>query len=122
MLMVDNKNIQLSRGDYAEICFNLKKPDNTDYILSEGEKVEFAVKINANNTNKLISKILSNPGESYVTVVLEKADTQNLTFGQYFYDIRVIGADGKINTPMLKAKFEILEVIGNGNTTANSSN
>lgn len=122
MLMVDNKNIQLSRGDYAEICFNLKKPDNTDYILTEDEKVEFAVKINANNTNKLISKILSNPGASYVTVVLEKTDTQNLTFGQYFYDIRVIGADNKINTPMLKAKFEILEVIGNGNTTANSSN
>ena len=90
--------------------------------MSEGEKVEFAVKINANNTNKLISKILSNPGASYVTVVLEKTDTQNLTFGQYFYDIRVIGADDKINTPMLKAKFEILEVIGNGNTTANGSN
>lgn len=123
VLIVDKqKNIKLSRGDYAEICFNLKKPDNTDYILSEGEKVEFAVKINANNTNKLISKILSNPGESYVTVVLEKTDTQNLTFGQYFYDIRVIGADNKINTPMLKAKFEILEVIGNGSPTTNGSN
>ena len=122
MLIVENKNIKLSRGDYAEICFNLKNPDNTPYILSEGEKVEFAVKINPNNTNKLISKILTNDGESYVAVVLDKSDTQNLTFGTYFYDIRVIDSDGKINTPMLKANFEILEVIGDGNTTVDGAN
>jgi len=119
MLTVENKNIKLSRGDYAEICFNLKNTDNTPYVLSEGEKIEFAVKINASNTNKLISKILTNDGESYVTVILEKSDTQDLTFGTYFYDIRVIDSDGKINTPMLKANFEILEVIGDGNTTIN---
>lgn len=122
MLIVNDKNIKLSRGDYAEICFNLKNPDNTPYILSEGEKVQFAVKINPNNTNKLISKVLTNDGESYVTVVLEKSDTQDLTFGSYFYDIRVIDSDGKINTPMLKANFEIFEVIGDGNTTVDGAN
>lgn len=120
MLNIENKNIKLSRGDYAEIYFNLKNPDNTPYVLSEGEKVQFAVKINASNTNKLISKLLTNPGESYVTLILNKSDTQDLTFGSYFYDIRVIDSDGKINTPMLKANFEILEVIGDGNTTINS--
>lgn len=119
MLTVENKNIKLSRGDYAEICFNLKNPDNTPYILSEGEKVQFAVKINPNNANKLISKLLTNPGESYVTLILNKSDTQDLTFGSYFYDIRVIDSDGKINTPTLKANFEILEVISDGNTTVN---
>lgn len=122
MLIVKDKNIKLSRGDYAEICFNLKKPDNTPYILSDGETVEFTVKINSNSTNKLISKILTNTGESYVAVVLNKIDTANLTFGSYYYDIRVISSDGKINTPMLKANFEILEVIGDGNTTVDGAN
>ena len=66
--------------------------------------------------------LIINDGESYVTVVLDKSDTQNLTFGSYFYDIRVIDSDGKINTPMLKANFEILEVIGDGNTTVDGAN
>lgn len=121
MLIVEGRNISLSRGDYAEICFNLKNPDGTEYVLTEGEKVEFALKNNANNSEKLISKFLVNTGQNYVTLVLEKSDTQNLLFGGYFYDIRLIGADGRINTPMQKSKFEILEVIGDGNTT-NGSN
>ena len=114
MLIVDgNNNIKLSRGDYAEICFNLKDDSGHEYILAEGKQIKFGVKIRADLVNELISKTLSNPGESFVVVTLENADTKNLTFGTYFYDIRLISADGKINTPMQQAKFEIMEVITN---------
>ena len=115
MLIVDaQKNIRLSRGDYAEICFNLKNKDGSEYKLSDGEKVRFAVKFSADNEQELIGKTLTNDGESFVVVTLEKSDTENLTFGRYFYDIRIIDANGKINTPMTKANFEMTEVIANG--------
>ena len=114
MFIVDSSNnIKLSRGDYAEICFNLKDDTGDEYILAEGEQIKFGVKIRADLGNELISKTLSNPGESFVVAILENADTKDLTFGTYFYDIRLIGADGKINTPMHQAKFEIMEVIAN---------
>lgn len=115
MLIVDKqKNIKLSRGDYAEICFNLRNKDGSEYKLSSGQKVKFAVKFNPNNEQELIKKTITNDGESFVVVTLEKSDTENLTFGRYFYDIRIIDANGKINTPMMKANFEVLEVISNG--------
>ena len=114
MFIVDSSNnIKMSRGDYAEICFNLKDDTGDEYILAEGEQIKFGVKIRADLGNELISKTLSNPGESFVVAILENADTKDLTFGTYFYDIRLIGADGKINTPMQQAKFEIMEVIAN---------
>ena len=123
MLIVDgNNNIKLSRGDYAEICFNLKDDGGEEYILAEGEQVKFGVKIRADFDTELIGKTLSNPGESFVVVILENADTKNLTFGTYFYDIRLISADGKINTPMQQAKFEIMEVITNVEQQHNSNN
>lgn len=116
MLIVDEKkNIKLSRGDYAEISFNFKNEDGTEYVLEEGEKVEFTVKVNASSKEELISKILSSDGNNFVVLVLEKADTEKLTFGRYYYDIRLVKADGKINTPMLKAEFDVLEVVGDGN-------
>jgi hypothetical protein len=116
MLVVDDKkNIKLSRGDYAEISFNFKNADGTEYVLEEGENVEFTVKTSASSQEELISKNLSSGGGSFVVLVLEKEDTEQMTFGNYYYDIRLIKADGKINTPMLKANFEVLEVIGDGN-------
>lgn len=116
MLIVDDKkNIKLSRGDYAEISFNFKNADGTDYIFEEGERVEFTVKYNSSSTTEFISKNLSSGGGSFVVLVLEKEDTEKMTFGNYYYDIRLIKADGKINTPMFKANFEVLEVIGDGN-------
>ena len=115
MLIVDQqKNIKLSRGDYAEICFNLSNPNGEEYILNSGDKVEFAVKASVSDETAVINKLLTNDGESFVVAVLEKEDTENLVFGKYYYDIRVIQADGRINTPMLKADFELLEVVGNG--------
>ena len=116
MLIVDaKKNIKLSRGDYAEISFNFKNEDGTEYHLEEGEKVEFTVKFSSSSQEELISKNLSSDGNSFVVLVLEKEDTEKLTFGSYYYDIRLVKADGKINTPMVKAKFDVLEVIGDGN-------
>lgn len=122
MFIVDSSNnIKLSRGDYAEICFNLKDNSGHEYILAEGEQVKFGVKIRADFDIELISKTLSNPGESFVVVILENADTKDLTFGTYFYDIRLIGADGKVNTPMQQAKFEIMEVVANVEQQHNSN-
>lgn len=122
MFIVDaHNNIKISRGDYAEICFNLKDESGSEYILAEGEQVKFGVKIRADFDTELIGKTLSNPEESFVVVTLENADTKDLTFGTYFYDIRLISADGKINTPMQQAKFEIMEVIANVEQQHNSN-
>ncbi len=112
MLIVDgNNNIKLSRGDYAEICFNLKDASGNDYVLSEGETVRFGLKLRPELSEELITKTTTNAGESFAVIILANADTSDLTFGTYWYDIRLISADGKYNTPMLVAKFEVLEVI-----------
>lgn len=113
MLAIEGKNIKLTRGDWAQICFNLKNTDGSEYVLTEGEIIKFGLKINADNETELISKTMTNANESYVVLTLDKSDTENLTFGKYYYDIRIIDADGKINTPMYKAIFEISEVITN---------
>lgn len=100
MFKIDGKqNVYISQGDSAVCDVSITNPEfpYEEYKLQEGDSLIFTVratpKMLDSDEEPLIQKTLSGN-----QIVLESADTVNLEVGQYYYDVKLIFADGSINT------------------------
>lgn len=110
MIAINGKDIEITRGDCHPFTITLTGEDAPD----DGEVVLFTVKRDASNTTPMIEKSLE-VEEGKVTVAIMNADTKDLPFGEYQWDIRFpnLMGEGEPWTPMKPAKFAISKVIGN---------
>lgn len=100
MFKIDGKqNVYISQGDSAVCDVSITNPEfpYEEYELQEGDSLIFTVratpKMLDSDEEPLIQKtLLGNQ------VVLDSADTVNLEVGQYYYDVKLIFADGSVNT------------------------
>lgn len=84
MLVVDeNMNIKLTRGDSAKLTLSLTDSEGDAYDFSEDE-VRFGVKRSAFDTACVLEKEVED-GE----IVLTPEDTESMEFGDYLYGIEV---------------------------------
>lgn len=104
--VADDFSITITRGDTAalEVQFTGDAPGNDDLVVA-------SVKKSVGNTQTFIRKILQNTGENAFTFVLESADTQNMDYGRYAWDLRIIYEDGAILTPFANRPFVVSEVV-----------
>lgn len=102
--------ITLTRGDSFMVQVAIKK-DGEYYTPVDGDVVRFALKhpkLNAAGTEyadqePLILKPI--PIETMI-LELEPADTKDLGFGEYVYDMEItFGADGRVDTFITEKKF-----------------
>lgn len=100
---IKRNRIQLVRGDTFRAKLTLKDKAGTEYIPSADDEVLFTVKRNASTDKILIQKKVAD-GE----VHLEPADTEDLPFGSYVYDVQVTLANGDKDTVIKANVFEIL--------------
>ena len=110
MLLIDNYDISITRGDTGSVTFNFFNPDDSEYVLSNNDNVIFSVKRNVIDSTPLINKTYNNAGESNVTVVLEHSDTVNLEYGDYLYDVCIINNDSYVTTVPL-SKLTLLKEV-----------
>lgn len=106
MLVVDeNNNIKITRGDSAELTIALKDAEGETYDYSE-DVVKFGVKRSAFDTSCVIEKTVTDS-----KVVLTPADTETLEFGDYLYDVEVRhtneSEEVEVYTPISAARFTI---------------
>lgn len=95
MLNIDeNNNITLTRGDSASIAVDLKNPDGSEYTLQTGDVLLFTVKYNCITEDIIIQKDISSDG----VINLNPADTNDLLYDVYFYDVQLTRANGAVNT------------------------
>lgn len=113
-LTVDSDfNIKLVRGDTAVFEVPLVSIDDegeeTPYTPQEGETLRFALsnKYGATRDEVLILKDIP---ISTLELKLEPADTKNLPFGKYKYDIEFTDALGAVTT-VLEAIFEVAKEV-----------
>lgn len=107
MFTIDESyNIAITRGDTAtlEIAFDGDAPGAEDSVLA-------AVKRTAQRREAVLERTLARQQDGTYLLSLASEDTANLAFGTYYWDLRVIYADGQVTTPFAPAKFAVCEVV-----------
>lgn len=106
MLKIERQKISMVRGDTGVFALNIKDADGNDYDYSD-DTVVFTVKTDTSSDTALFQKEVEY-GED---VVIEPADTEDLPYGDYVYDVQVTTSDGVVDTVIQPNKFRLLEEV-----------
>lgn len=91
--------MKITRGDYKTFTFQ-RKNKNGEVIMEEPQKMYLTIKNNSYEGKALIQKTLDDGIEfenGVYRVIFLPEDTDNLSFGDYIYDIEIIN-NGKPKT------------------------
>lgn len=110
MIKIKGKDIYISRGDCRPFTITLTGAD----VPEDGEAVLFTVKRDSTSADPVIEKLLEVSGGK-VEIQLMNADTKDLPYGNYEWDIRFPNMFGENEpfTPEEPHAFRIVKVIGN---------
>ena len=101
---VKNTTIYLTRGDTFKAIITISNPDGTIYTPKEGDEIRFAMKQNIEDEECLIIRDIS---INDMMLVLYPADTKNLEYGTYVYDIQLTRANGDVDTFITASKLKL---------------
>ncbi len=102
----DGNTIRITRGDSLSITVALTDSDGYEYEPVEGDIINFTVKKSAMSAITLIEKQIDT---ETLTLELVEADTRDLAFGEYRYEIEVVLPSGEHYTVIKNAPFIIME-------------
>ena len=121
MIKINAQDIALTRGDYAALVFEAYESDGeTLYSLNEGDTVQ--LQIGKKYGTPL--KTFTTPKETSATTTTDDytievppGSTKDMKFGDYYYDVSIITADGYVCTYIgadetNSPKFTILKEVG----------
>lgn len=109
MVKIDGTKITMTRGDTL-LAHVIMMRDGEAYTPTDGDSIRFALKHTAMNDDRteysdqtpLVNKAI--PTDTML-LQLNPADTKELGFGTYVYDIEITFADGMVDTFITEAKF-----------------
>lgn len=104
MFSIDGNTISITRGDTGKFDIELKNIDGTEYEPQEGDVVTFTVKKGTSEEEILIQK-------TGLSIEIEPADTAELTYGTYKYDIQVTFANGEVCTVITPNDFKVKDEV-----------
>ena len=107
MYKVEGTNITLTRGDTLNVQITMKQ-GSRDYEPQNGDVIRFAMKKKYTDPEPLITKIIPN---GTLRLHLDPADTKELDFGRYVYDIELTKANGDVDTFICESVFEIAKEV-----------
>lgn len=108
MFRIENDKIYLTRGDSAG--FSVKLYDGEEeYELQPGDQLTFTVRKTVYSPEIVIQKTLTD-----IEVPIFPSDTNNLSFGDYVYDVQLNFANGDINTVIPPSLFQVMEEVTYG--------
>ena len=108
MLKIDGTTIILTRGDSLAVKLDIYDSEGNTYTPVSGDTIRFAMKKSYSDTACLIEKVIPN---DTLMLSLDPADTKDLPFGSYVYDIEITFATGAVDTFIDKATFRISEEV-----------
>ena len=112
---ISGTTIKMTRGDTLNVKVTINK-DGEEYVPEEGDVIRFALKSNTLKSDNSGYKdeeplILREIPTDTMLLKLDPADTKELPFGTYVYDIEITFADGAVETFITKASFKITEEV-----------
>ena len=102
MFKIENNVSSITRGDTASFTLTIKQEDGSAYDYSN-DSVLFTLKQNVYTTEKILQKHVVY-GED---VVIEPADTAQLPYGVYWYDVQLTTPTGEVQTVIVPNKFKV---------------
>ena len=105
---ISGVDITLTRGDTFIANVIPRDPQGFPAELYEGDTMRFAIKQSYNDRAPIFVKDI--PIDT-CQLIIEAADTANMNFGTYVYDIQLTRADGTVDTFIPKAKFKLTEEV-----------
>ena len=105
MFSINGNTIKITRGDTGVFTLTVKN-GNADYDYSN-DTVLFSVKQNTRTNEYLIQKTVRY-GEN---VVILPADTQNLGYGTYVFDVQLTTDGGIVDTIITPSPFIVSEEV-----------
>lgn len=110
MLKVSGNKIDLTRGDTMILEVSLKDEAGEAYIPTDTDIIYFRLKKNATSKEVLLEKEIP-----YDTMILQldEADTENLKFGTYYYEIELVTSENNHFTAIANEPFNITEELEN---------
>ena len=108
MFRISENEIQITRGDTGRVELDITQTDGKPYERQPGDIVTFTVKKSTSDLTPIIQKLV---GESNAFTI-EPADTENLDYGPYFYDVQLVCAsDNSVNTIIVPSLFIVEEEV-----------
>jgi hypothetical protein len=107
MLHIEGNTIKLTRGDTAYLTVPIKSATGEEYALQNGDTLVMSVKKTVNDAKYALQKLAVNGN----TIHIEPADTAQLEFGKYKYDLQLNKANGDVYTLIEVDTFEILQEV-----------
>lgn len=123
MILIDERtqSISMTRGDYAAFVFKAFTDDGTTmYDLVNGDTIQLQIgKKYGSPVNKWTRTKESSSATTSTdyTIEIQPEDTKDMKFGEYFYDVSIITAEGKTytyigDTGTKQPKFTLLKETG----------
>ena len=110
MLRVSGNKIELTRGDTMILEVTLQDEMGQSYTPIETDKVYFRLKRNATAKDMFVVKEI--PTDTMI-LQLDAADTVNLKFGTYVYEIELVTSNDYHFTAIANEEFIISEELEN---------
>lgn len=93
-MKIDGNRICMVKGDTGYLNINLHYDNGNNYAIREGDKITFSVKRSIYDSDYALQKNV-NAGE---VIAINPEDTQNLTSGDYVYDVQLDTTLGEVFT------------------------
>lgn len=107
MLIIDDKNIKISKGDTFNVLFQVN-----GYEFKETDVVIFTIKKGIYSSDVLIEKVFNDIQNNIINVVITANEMSKLSTGAYVYDL-VCKSGNTILTLNYPAKIIITGVVHN---------
>ncbi|MCD8097010.1 MAG: hypothetical protein LUE31_03035 [Lachnospiraceae bacterium] len=105
---ITGTTISMTRGDTMKVYVAITDTNGSDYVPDDGDVLRFAAKKDYADDEPLILKDI--PIDSLL-LTLEPADTKELDYGSYVYDIELTTSEGEVSTVVPKGKLVITEEV-----------
>mgnify|MGYP003429659358 FL=1 len=102
MLVITDDEVILTRGDSADINVKITDANGDIYTPAEGDVIKFTLKKNCETSDIIIQKTLVNS-----VISLQPADTKDLPYGTYYFDVQLTTAGADVYTVVSPHRFII---------------
>lgn len=106
MFEIYRNDISITRGDSAIFEITITDKQKNIYTPIETDEVLFTVKDSTSSKVVVFQKPVTNN-----QVIIDPADTDNLHYGKYVYDVQLKTADGWVDTIIPPHAFNVLEEV-----------
>lgn len=103
MLKIIDGDIHLTRGDTAELTLTIMVNDEEEYTLGNDDVCVLTVKKNTQATTNVLQATLGEDNK----FTISPADTSNLTYGKYKYDVQLTTGENNVYTIVAPHDFVI---------------